>query len=154
MRTTRSALTTEVMCWPSHRVHVVVPDDTGQHTLGRGEDQADVTGSNQPIGLFFDALTHSRSQVLRVGDRSAGNANHMTLNQQERQALTENWDQVKNQVKTRLAGVQDSDYEEGRSDPESFISKAAQKTGQSEDQVRQTLTSAAQQLGQGQSTQR
>jgi hypothetical protein len=81
---------------------------------------------------------------------AGGYSRGMTMNQQDTQKLTQNWDQVKNQVRSQFPGLQDSDYESGRTDPEAFIRTAAQKSGKSEDEVRTALTSAAQSAGQTQ----
>lgn len=70
----------------------------------------------------------------------------MGLNQQDRDNLTKNWDKVSDQVKTTF-GLSDADVQQGRNDPDALVSSIASKTGQSEDQIRQQMTTIAQSAG-------
>jgi len=74
----------------------------------------------------------------------------MTMNQQDRDALTQNWDQAKEQIRSQFPGVTDADLDAARSNPDQAVSTLANKTGQTEDQVRQALSNVAQQFSQGQ----
>lgn len=69
----------------------------------------------------------------------------MTMKQEDRQALTDNWDQAKEQIRSQFPGVTDEDLNAAKSNPDSAVSKFAQASGQTEDQVRQQLTNVAQQ---------
>jgi len=73
----------------------------------------------------------------------------MTMTQQERDALTQNWDQAKSQMQGQFPGLTDQDFEQGRQAPDQFASTVAQKTGQDQNQVEQQLRQIAQGFSSG-----
>lgn len=75
----------------------------------------------------------------------------MTMNQQDKEALTQNWDQARQQLQAQFPGISEQDLDDARSNPDQAVSKLAQASGQTEDQVRQSLTNVAKQFS-GQSS--
>lgn len=73
----------------------------------------------------------------------------MTMTQQERDALTQNWDQAKQQMQGQFPGLTDQDFTQGQQAPDQFASTIAQKTGQDRNQVEQQLRQIAQGFTQG-----
>jgi hypothetical protein len=61
------------------------------------------------------------------------------LDQQTKQQLQQNWDQVKTQITQVFPGVSASELEQFRSNPDQVVSTIGQKTGQSTDQIEQRL---------------
>ena len=74
----------------------------------------------------------------------------MTMTQQERDALTQNWDQAKTQIQSQFPGLSDQDLQAGQSSPDQLASRIAQSTGQDQNQVEQQLRQVAQQFQSGQ----
>jgi uncharacterized protein YjbJ (UPF0337 family) len=70
----------------------------------------------------------------------------MTMNQQERDALSQNWDQVKSQIQSQFPDVSEQDLQSGQSNPDQLASKIASATGQDQNQVEQQLRQFAQQF--------
>ena len=73
----------------------------------------------------------------------------MTMNQQERDALSQNWDQAKTQIQSQFPDLSEQDLQSGQSSPDQLASKIAQKTGQDQSQVEQQLRQVAQQFSGG-----
>ena len=69
----------------------------------------------------------------------------MTMTQQEKDALSQNWDQAKSQVQSQFPGVTDSDLSAGQSDPDQLAETIASKTGQDKEQVAKSLKQIAKQ---------
>jgi len=69
----------------------------------------------------------------------------MTMNQDQKQALQQNWEQAKNQVRSTFQGVTDEDL----SDPSTAADRIAQRTGQDRNQVEQQLSRIAEQAAGG-----
>jgi hypothetical protein len=65
-----------------------------------------------------------------------------------RQAMSQNWDQMREQLRSQFPGVTDQDIADGQSNPEALVSRIAQKTGQNEDQVRTMIQQVVQQFSQ------
>jgi hypothetical protein len=61
------------------------------------------------------------------------------LDQQTRQQLQSKFQQIKPQLKQRFSDVSDQDWEMASSDPDRLIDTICQKTGQTRDQVEQTV---------------
>jgi len=76
----------------------------------------------------------------------------MTMTQQERDALNQNWDQAKGQIQAQFPGLSEQDLQAGQSSPDQLASRIAQQTGQDQNQVEQQLRQVAQQFS-GQSGQ-
>lgn len=74
----------------------------------------------------------------------------MTMTQQERDALSQNWDQAKTQIQSQFPGMSEQDLASGQSSPDQLASRIAQSTGQDQNQVEQKLRQVAQQFSQGQ----
>jgi hypothetical protein len=77
----------------------------------------------------------------------------MTMTQQERDALTQNWDQAKAQIQSQFPNLSEQDLQAGQSSPDQLASRIAQQSGQDQNQVEQQLRQVAQQFtqrGQGQ----
>jgi hypothetical protein len=74
----------------------------------------------------------------------------MTMTQQERDALSQNWDQARSQIEGQFPGLTDDDFNQGRQNPDQFAATVASKTGQDQSQVEQTLRQVAQGLSSGQ----
>lgn len=70
----------------------------------------------------------------------------MTMTQQERDALSQNWDQARSQIQSQFPGLSDDDLNQGQQSPDQFASRVAQKTGQDQSQVEQSLRQIAQQF--------
>lgn len=68
----------------------------------------------------------------------------MGMNQQDRDNLTNNWDQASQQIRAKYPQLTDDDLKNGQSDPDSLVASISQRTGESEDSVRQTLQQVAQ----------
>jgi uncharacterized protein YjbJ (UPF0337 family) len=75
----------------------------------------------------------------------------MTMTQQERDALTQNWDQAKAQIQSQFPQVSDDDLNSARQNPDQLVDTIANSSGQDRTQVEQGLRSVAQQFGQSQS---
>ena len=73
----------------------------------------------------------------------------MTMNQQDKDALTQNWDQAVTQITSQFPGVSPTDLESGRSNPDQLVDTLANSSGQDRSQVEQTLKSVAQGFGKG-----
>jgi len=71
-----------------------------------------------------------------------------TFSQKDKDALSQNWDQAKGQLQSQFPGVEESDLESGRQNPEQLAQVIAQKTGQDQNQVEQSLLTVAQQYSQ------
>jgi hypothetical protein len=69
----------------------------------------------------------------------------MTMTQQERQALQDNWDQAKTQLQGQFPDLSEDDLQQGRSSPDQLADMISQRTGQDVTQVEQSLKSIAQQ---------
>lgn len=74
----------------------------------------------------------------------------MTMNQQTKDALSQNWDQVKSQIQSQFPGVTEDDLNAARNDPGSLAQTVADRTGQDRSQVEQQLQQVAQQFQGGQ----
>lgn len=72
----------------------------------------------------------------------------MTMTQQERDALTQNWDQAKQQIQAQFPGLDENTLSSGQSSPDQLPSMIAQSTGQDMNQVEQQLRQMAQQFQQ------
>ncbi len=72
------------------------------------------------------------------------------MTQQERDALTQNWDQAKSQIQAQFPNVSDDVLESGRQTPDTLPSHIAQSTGEDQKDVEQKLRSVAQQFSGGQ----
>ena len=70
----------------------------------------------------------------------------MGMNQQEKQALTDNWEEAKTQIQSRFPGVTEAELQQGESDPSSLAQAIADRTGQDKAQVEQQLQSVAKQF--------
>ena len=76
----------------------------------------------------------------------------MTMSQQDRQALQQNWDQAKSQIKSQFPDLSDDDLDE--SNPDQLISRVASVTGKDRSEVERQLSQVAQGFsGQTQSSQ-
>jgi uncharacterized protein YjbJ (UPF0337 family) len=73
----------------------------------------------------------------------------MTMNQQEKDALSQNWEQAKSQIQSQFPDLSEQDLQSGQSSPDQLASKIAQKTGQDQSQVEQQLRQVAQQFSGG-----
>jgi uncharacterized protein YjbJ (UPF0337 family) len=74
----------------------------------------------------------------------------MTMTQQEKDALSQNWDQAKSQIQSQFPGVNEDDLNSARQNPDQLASTIANRTGQDQNQVEQTLRQVVQQFTQGQ----
>lgn len=72
----------------------------------------------------------------------------MTMNQQHKTALTQNWDQAKTQLQAQYPQCTEEELNQGRSNPDQLIQAIAQKTGQDPSQVEQAFSQVAQQFSQ------
>lgn len=79
------------------------------------------------------------------------------MNQQDRDALSQNWEAVKTQIRSQFPDVTDDDLNAGQNDPDSLVSAIASRSGQDETQVRSQMEALARsqsgQSGQGQTQQ-
>ena len=66
----------------------------------------------------------------------------MTMTQQERYALQQNWDQAKGQIKAKFQGLTDDDLQ----DSTSVSDRIAQRTGEGRDKVEAKIREVAQQF--------
>ena len=74
----------------------------------------------------------------------------MTMNQQERDALSQNWDQAKAQIQGQFPDLTEQDLQQAQSAPDQLATTIANRTGQDQNQVEQQLRQVAQQFqGQG-----
>jgi uncharacterized protein YjbJ (UPF0337 family) len=69
----------------------------------------------------------------------------MTMTQQEKDALQQNWSEAKEQIKSQFPDVTDDDLNQAQSSPDQFASTVAQRTGQDQSSVESSLKSIAQQ---------
>ena len=74
----------------------------------------------------------------------------MTMNQQEKDALSQNWDQAKTQIQSQFPGVTEDDLNSGKSDPSKLAQTIADRTGEAKTQVESALKQVAQQYAGGQ----
>ena len=61
------------------------------------------------------------------------------LDQQTRQQLQSNFQQIKPQLKAKYSGVSDQEWDAARNDPDTLIDTISRKTGEGREQVEQTL---------------
>lgn len=61
------------------------------------------------------------------------------FDQQFKQQFEQNWDQIKTQITQTFPGVDVSDIEQFRTDPDRVVTTIGQKTGQPVDQVEQRI---------------
>ncbi len=61
------------------------------------------------------------------------------LDQQTKQQIKDKFQQIKPQLKQQFPDLQDEDLRKGQSDPDQLVKTIAQKGGQQESQVEQTL---------------
>ena len=61
------------------------------------------------------------------------------LDQQTRQQLQSNFQQIKPQLKAKYSGLSDQDWDSARSDPDMLIDKISRTSGQGREQVEQTV---------------
>ena len=67
------------------------------------------------------------------------------MNQNDQNALSQNWDQAKEQIKSQF-GVTDDDVATGQTSPDQLSDVLANKTGQDRNEVEKQLSSIAQSL--------
>jgi uncharacterized protein YjbJ (UPF0337 family) len=77
----------------------------------------------------------------------------MTMTQQERDALSQNWDQVKTQIQGQFPDLTEQDLSQAQAAPDQLANTIANRTGQDASQVEQQLRQVAQQFSQGQGKQ-
>jgi len=70
----------------------------------------------------------------------------MTMNQQEKDALSQNWQQAKSQIQAQFPDLTEDDLSQGESSPDQLASTVANKTGQDRNSVEQSLRQIAQQF--------
>ena len=61
------------------------------------------------------------------------------LDQQTRQQLQSNFQQIKPQLKARYSGLTDQEWEAAHNDPDTLIDTISRASGQGREQVEQTL---------------
>jgi len=66
------------------------------------------------------------------------------VDQQTAKKLRDNFDQIKPTLQAQFPGVQDSDLQKLKTDPDGFVDAAAQSTGQSKEQVQESLKQVVQ----------
>jgi len=66
------------------------------------------------------------------------------VDQQTSKKLRDNYDDLKSELQARFPGVQDSDLQKLKTDPDGFVDAAAQSTGQSKEQVQESLKQVVQ----------
>jgi uncharacterized protein YjbJ (UPF0337 family) len=67
------------------------------------------------------------------------------MNQNDQNALTQNWDQAKEQIKSQF-GVTDDDVATGQTSPDQLSDVLANQTGQDRNEVEKQLSTIAQSL--------
>ena len=65
------------------------------------------------------------------------------MNQQDRDSLSQNWEQAKTQIKAQFPDVTDDELASGQNDPDALVSAIASRTGQDETQVRSQVEALA-----------
>jgi uncharacterized protein YjbJ (UPF0337 family) len=83
---------------------------------------------------------------VRVPTAGSGYTSPMTMTEQERQALQDNWNQAKDQVRAQFPDVTDDDLNQGQSSPDQLADTISQRTGQDRSSVEQSLKGIAQQF--------
>jgi len=69
------------------------------------------------------------------------------LDQQDKQALTQHWDEAKPEIASAFPDADDADIEEGRQDPDRLVDRLREKfdkDGDGEGDIRQKIQSIAQ----------
>ena len=63
----------------------------------------------------------------------------MDFDNDTRQAMTQNWPQIREQLKQQFPNLSEQDLSQGQNDPEALVSSLVQSTGQDEHTVRQSI---------------
>jgi uncharacterized protein YjbJ (UPF0337 family) len=66
------------------------------------------------------------------------------LNQQTKEKVTANFDQVKQQLQSRYTDLQDEDFTEGQNDPDKLVEAISKRTGESKQSVSQQVEQISQ----------
>jgi hypothetical protein len=67
------------------------------------------------------------------------------IDQQTKQHLQQNFEQIKPQLKQVFPALQEQDLQQGKSNPDQLVQTIAQKSGQDQQQIEQTLMQVVQQ---------
>jgi ElaB/YqjD/DUF883 family membrane-anchored ribosome-binding protein len=67
------------------------------------------------------------------------------IDQQTKQHLQQNFEQIKPQLKQVFPDLQDRDLQQGKSNPDQLVQTIAQKSGQNQQQIEQQLMQVVQQ---------
>ena len=73
----------------------------------------------------------------------------MTLNQQDKDTLIQNWEGTKTQIKAQFPDVSDADLERAQRNPDQLTSAITDRTGQDPTEVEQALKGFVQTLSGG-----
>ena len=69
----------------------------------------------------------------------------MTMNQKDRDALNQNWDQARSQIQSQFPDLTDDDLNSGQQNPDQLVDRVAQNTGQERTAVEQQFKAIADQ---------
>lgn len=67
------------------------------------------------------------------------------IDQQTKQHLQQNFEQIKPELKQAFPALQEQDLQQGKSNPDQLVQTIAQKSGQDQQQIEQTLMQVVQQ---------
>ena len=67
------------------------------------------------------------------------------IDQQTKQHLQQNFEQIKPQLKQVFPALQEQDLQQGKSNPDQLVQTIAKKSGQDQQQIEQTLMQVVQQ---------
>lgn len=70
----------------------------------------------------------------------------MGLNQQTKQKVTANFDQVKQELQTRYPDLQDDDFTKAKDDPDKLVETISERTGESKQNVSQQVEQISQSM--------
>jgi hypothetical protein len=90
--------------------------------------------------LWNKPRRESRPRVLRTRKKGV-----TMLDQQTKQKLQDNFQQIKPQLQQRFPDLEEQDLQKGQSDPDQLVQTVAQKSGQDEMQIEQQLKQLVQQ---------
>lgn len=67
----------------------------------------------------------------------------MALDQTTKQNVKNNFDQIKTQLQQRYPDMQESDFTQGKNDPDKLVEAVAKRTGESKSSVEQQIKQLA-----------
>lgn len=70
----------------------------------------------------------------------------MGLNQQTKQKVTANFDQVKQELQNRYPDLQDDDFTKAKDDPDKLVETISERTGESKQNVSQQVEQISQSM--------